>query len=66
MKIVVDDFHVEDAKGKKVHIFDQLDTRVTDDDILKHLIASGTENLILKVQFKETDSLTKKFFSSAV
>lgn len=56
LKLVVENFQIKDANGKKVHIFDHLNTRVNDDAVLKYLITSMPESLVLKVQFKSTDS----------
>lgn len=54
IETVVDAFVVKDAIGRKVYIFDQLDTRVDSEEILKYLISSNSESLILKVQFNAT------------
>lgn len=49
----VDQFQIENVNGKKVHVFDHLDTRIGNDDILKYVIQSNNTNLILKVEFKD-------------
>lgn len=66
LKSVVENFQIKNAKGKRVHMFDQLDTRVNDDDLLKYLIRSKTENFMLKVQIMGTSSSTKDLFTSKV
>lgn len=47
----MESFDVKNANGKKVHIFDQHDTRVDTDDLIKYLLQKNAENLILKVKF---------------
>lgn len=66
-KSVVEQFDVENPHGKKVYIFDQLDTRVDDDELLKYVLKTNSENLILKVVFNESRcSLGGTLFTSKV
>lgn len=48
---VVEKFGIKNAKGKKVHVSDHLETRVDSDEELKFLLDSMSENLVLKVHF---------------
>lgn len=62
----VDQFQVENVTGKKVYIFDQLDTRIGNDAILKHLVKSKNENMILKLEFKENNASNEGNFTPKV
>lgn len=48
---VVHTFGIENAGGKKIRVYDHLDTRVNDDDTLKYLLKNNAELLVLKVVF---------------
>lgn len=61
IQLVVHDFDVKDAQGKKVHICDQFETRIDSDDVLKFLMKSQPENLILTVEFIEIDLSSYSF-----
>lgn len=64
---VVATFDIKNAKGKKVYIYDHLETRVDHDDLLKFLLKSNPENLILKVQFvNERRSIGGELITSMV
>lgn len=60
-------FGVKNANGKKIHIFDQFETRVNDESVLKYLLASHSKDLILKVQFvSDESSAEEELFTSKV
>lgn len=48
---VVHTFSIENVSGKRIHVYDHLNTRVKDDDTLKYLLKSNTELLVMKVVF---------------
>lgn len=48
---VVHTFDIQNAVGKKIHIYDHLNTRVDVDDTLKYLLRINSELLVLKVVF---------------
>lgn len=48
---VVSTFDIQNAAGKKVHVYDHLNTRIDDDDILKFVLKNNAESLVLKVVF---------------
>lgn len=52
--LVVKEFQIQNAKGKKVYIHDQYDTRVYQTAELKFLLQNPLQTLILKVNFEQT------------
>lgn len=48
---VVYTFGIENPIGKKVYIYDHLNTRVDDEDTLRFLLNGNKESLVLKVNF---------------
>lgn len=48
---VVGTFNIQHASGKKVHIYDQLNTIIDTVDILKYLLKANLDSLVLRVEF---------------
>lgn len=53
---MVETFNIQDANGKKIHIFDQLNTVVDTVEILKYLLGRNLDTLVLKVEFVDQNS----------
>lgn len=59
-------FNIKIPNGTKVYIYDQLETRVDDDNLLKYLLSVNSENLVLKVHFVGNECPVDDLISSKV
>lgn len=50
---VVASFGIQKAKGKKVYVYDHLNTSVDSDEILQYLIETQKKTLVLIITFNE-------------
>lgn len=54
--LVVNVFQIKNARGKKVYVHDQLDTRIHETAELKFLLQTQISSLVLKVKFVAANS----------
>lgn len=65
---VVTKFQIQKAKGKKVYIYDQLNTRIHEAEELKFLLQTQLATLVLKFRFELSTGRrsASHFFTSTV
>lgn len=53
----MEQFHISDASGKKIHIYDQMDALIDSEELLQYVIEQySNELLLLKVEFVRNSS----------
>lgn len=53
---MVEVFNIKSANGKKIHIYDQLNTIIDTVDVLKYLLERNLDSLVLRVEFLDPNN----------